>query len=91
MKKLEMKYVCQQLNVKEAILIEWLEADLVVPAAPEGPAFDDEDLSRIKLLNDLQSIFDTNTSSLEVIMHLLDQIHLLKKEINLLQEKQSEL
>lgn len=82
MTKFELSYVCQEFEVPEDTIYSWIECHLIEPAEVQGPLFDEEDLARIKLLIDLKNLYNTNNESLEVILHLVDQIHHLNLELN---------
>jgi chaperone modulatory protein CbpM len=81
MKKFELSFVCEEFQIKETILKRWIDCKLVQPLDKSGPTFDEEDISRIKLIDELQAIYDVNDDALEIILHLLDQIHLLRSEL----------
>lgn len=57
----------------------FVEADCVVPTR-EG-AFTDADVARIELLCELRDDFEIGDEALPVVMHLLDQVHGLRREL----------
>ncbi len=44
----------------------------------EENAFDDEDVARIRLIHDLIENLGVNEESVPIILHLIDQIHVLQ-------------
>jgi chaperone modulatory protein CbpM len=81
MSKIELSFVCEELNLDEATLTRWIELRLIEPADESGPYFDEEDFARLCLMRDLKHIYEVNDPSLEVILHLVDQIHHLTTEL----------
>ncbi len=81
MKKFEMSFICEELELDEETVLSWVKCRMVQPLDLEGPYFDEEDLSRIRFIADMRKTYSTNDESLEVIMHLIDQIHNLTSEL----------
>lgn len=81
MKTYELSFICDQLEIDKETIATWVEARLVVPVEPDGLIFDEEDFSRICLIHELQRTYNSNNETLEVILHLIDQIHLLNHEL----------
>ena len=87
MRKIELSYICEELQLDEETVLSWVKCRLVQPMDLEGPVFDEEDYSRIRLIADLRETYNTNDESLEIIMHLVDQIHILTSELKKIKEK----
>ena len=81
MKKIEMSFICEQLELDEQTVLSWVKCRMVQPMDLEGPYFDEEDFSRICFIADLRKTYNTNDESLEIILHLVDQIHNLTSEL----------
>ena len=81
MKKIEMSVICEELQLEEETVLSWINCQIIQPIDLEGPYFDDEDFGRIRFIADLRKTYNTNDESLEIIMHLVDQIHNLTSEI----------
>ena len=81
MKMYELSFVCRELNLDEETLVTWIDARLITPADSEGPLFDDEDFGRLRLISEIRNTYNTNQESIEVILHLIDQIHLLNQQL----------
>lgn len=57
-------------------IIHYIEEEWISPAGKD--VFDDEDISRIKLIHDLIDQLGVNEESVPIILHLIDQIHALQ-------------
>jgi chaperone modulatory protein CbpM len=68
------------------LIITYVQREWIKPARPlsqksreeEYPELDEEDLARIRLIQDLQESFGVNDESIPIILNLVDQIHLLR-------------
>lgn len=60
----------------------WIEAEWIIPSA-EGDAlnFTEKDLARVSLIRDLRVDFGVNGEGISVILHLLDQVHGLRRAL----------
>jgi len=60
----------------------WIEEEWLIPRrTAEEPAFTDMDLARANLIHDLQDKMGVNDEGLGVILHLLDQMHALRRAL----------
>jgi len=60
----------------------WIEEEWVIPGgSSDAPAFTDMDLARAELIHDLQEKMGVNDEGLGVILHLLDQMHALRRAL----------
>ena len=60
----------------------WIEEEWVIPGGSAGePAFTDMDLARAELIHDLQDKMGVNDEGLGVVLHLLDQMHALRRAL----------
>lgn len=60
----------------------WLEQRWLIPdQASAGTNFSDMDVARALLIRDLKSDFGVNDEGVDVILHLLDQIHGLRQAL----------
>ena len=73
--------VANHLGVETTTLTEYIRNEWLTPADDHTPAFDEEDLARCRLIFDLQQIFGVNNEGLPIILRLVDQIHLLQREV----------
>jgi chaperone modulatory protein CbpM len=60
----------------------WLEQEWIIPEeTAAGVNFSDRDVARARLIQDLKNDFGVNEEGVDVILHLLDQIHGLRRAI----------
>jgi chaperone modulatory protein CbpM len=60
----------------------WLEQRWLIPEeTPSGKTFSDVDVARARLIRDLKTDFGVNDEGVDVILHLLDQLHGLRRAI----------
>jgi chaperone modulatory protein CbpM len=61
-------------------LAVWIEEEWLIPArTAEEVAFTDMDLARANLIRDLRDKMGVNDEGLGVVLHLLDQMHALRR------------
>jgi len=64
------------LNVEGQTLDFWLEQEWLVPARTAADmVFSETDLARGRLIQDLKTSFGVNDEGVDIILHLLDQLH----------------
>jgi len=72
--------IVRRVQLKELRL--WVQEGWIKPAAGDnGPAFDDLDVARIRLVCDLRKDMSLPTDTVPVVLSLLDQIHGLRREL----------
>jgi chaperone modulatory protein CbpM len=60
----------------------WIEEEWLIPARQaDEPAFTDMDLARAELIHDLQDRMGVNDAGLGVALHLIDQMHALRRAL----------
>ena len=65
----------------------WLEQQWLIPDETAAEMnFSDMDVARANLIRDLKSDFGVNDEGVDVILHLVDQLHGLRRALDLLQE-----
>jgi len=66
----------------------WIEQRWLIPEEmPAGPAFTDGDVARSRLIRDLKIEFGINDEGIDVILHLVDQLHGVRQALAQLQEE----
>ena len=61
----------------------WLEQRWLIPdQASGGTSFSDTDLGRARLIQDLKTDLGVNDEGVDVILHLLDQLHGLRRALD---------
>lgn len=70
-------------GLKGQTLDLWLEQRWLIPAeTDEGPEFSDIDSARARLILQLRDGFGANDAGIDVILHLVDQIHGLRRAMD---------
>jgi chaperone modulatory protein CbpM len=60
----------------------WLEQQWLVPERTSaGTNFSDMDVARARLIRDLKTDFGVNDAGVDVILHLVDQLHGLRRAL----------
>jgi chaperone modulatory protein CbpM len=60
----------------------WLEQRWLIPEETSaGMTFSDMDVARARLIQDLKSDFGVNDEGVDVILHLVDQLHGLRRAL----------
>ena len=63
-------------------LTVWIEEEWLIPSrAADELAFTDMDLARANLIHDLRDKMGVNDEGLGVVLHLLDQMHALRRAL----------
>jgi len=61
----------------------WLREEwLIAQFTDEGRCFTEIDVARVTLISDLQNNMGVNKEGLDVILHLLDQIHSVRRQMS---------
>ena len=76
-----LEVITQKIGIQKNDILRFIENSLISPYNNDELLFDEEDLSRLRLISELQEQYETNEESLQVILHLIDQIHYLNKQI----------
>lgn len=77
----ELKYICTEHQLSEQELFDWIELEIIHPYNSERLLFDEEDIRRIAFICELKKDCSANNESLQVILHLLDQVYFLHKKL----------
>lgn len=63
-------------GLKVQVLELWIEQEWLVPEeTPAGLHFQEIDVARVRLIRELQSGIGANDAGIDVILHLMDQLH----------------
>jgi chaperone modulatory protein CbpM len=77
---------CSGLQVQ--ILDLWIEQQWLVPErTPAGMTFSDMDVARARFIRDLKHDFGVNDEGVDVVLHLVDQVHGLRHALEQLHEE----
>jgi len=79
-------------HIEQHLLGTWSEAGWLVPPQTEPELlFADVDLARAQLIRDLREDFGINDEGISVVLHLVDQMHGLRRSMQgLLEEMRAE-
>lgn len=75
-----LEVITQKIGFREDEVLRFIETKIISPYALDELLFDDEDLERLRLISELQDQCEPNDESLQVILHLIDQIHYLQRQ-----------
>jgi chaperone modulatory protein CbpM len=71
-----------RVRVDHRSLEAWIAAGwLIPPQTDPEPAFTDVDLARAQLIRDLRDDLGVNDEGISVVLHLLDQVHGLRRSM----------
>ncbi|MCZ4329178.1 chaperone modulator CbpM [Castellaniella denitrificans] len=74
-------------NIREQTLEFWLERRWLIPDdAASEVRFSECDIARAVLIQDLQRDFGVNEAGIDLILHLVDQLHGARQALSLLRE-----
>jgi chaperone modulatory protein CbpM len=77
-----------RIRVQHHVLEAWIEAGWLVPPQTEPELmFSDVDLARAQLIRDLREDFGVNDEGISVVLHLIDQMHGLRRSLQSLLEE----
>jgi chaperone modulatory protein CbpM len=69
-------------HLEHHLLEAWIQAGWLVPPQTEPELmFSDVDLARAQLIHDLREDFGVNDEGISVILHLIDQMHGLRRSM----------
>jgi len=69
-------------RLEDDVVREWVAAGWIVPADQAGQAdFSDVDIARAHLITDLKGGIGVNDEGVAVVLHLLDQLHGLRRTL----------
>ncbi|HEX7381785.1 MAG TPA: chaperone modulator CbpM [Nevskiaceae bacterium] len=78
-------------NLEVHTLEVWLEQHWIVPEdTAAGPAFAEIDAARVQLIRDLREEMGVNDAGVDVILHLVDQLHGLRRALAAVQDSERE-
>ena len=79
--------VVEVTDVAEADIVAWVEQQWVLPSDAGGQwLFDDSDVARVSLIQELRCDMDVNDDAMPVVLKLLDQVYGLRAALQEMQE-----
>jgi chaperone modulatory protein CbpM len=74
---------CAHVQLKAEVLERWVTSGWIVPGAAEGRnRYTEIDVARARLIDDLSVRCGVNDAGIDVILHLVDQLHGLHRSMN---------
>lgn len=69
-------------GLKVTVLDVWIEQEWLLPEkTATGLRFTEIDIARARLIGELQSGFGANDAGIDVILHLMDQLHGMRRAL----------
>lgn len=68
-----------QCGLEPETMLRFVSLAWISPVDPEQIEFDAEDIARARLICELQRDFDVNDAAIPLVLHLLDQLHYLRR------------
>lgn len=69
-------------GLKVTMLELWIEQEWLLPErTPSGLSFSEIDVARARLIGELQSGIGANEAGIDVILHLMDQLHGMRRAL----------
>lgn len=79
MKTYTLEEICVHLLISQETIVTFIEREWITPLDPDAVQFDDEDLGRLRLILELKKNFNVNEEGVDIILHLVDQLHSLQR------------
>lgn len=76
-----------KIHIERRIVERWVAAGWLMPQRDPDLAFSEVDLARARLIRDLKEDFGVNDEGVSLILHLLDQVHGLRRNMRELLEE----
>ncbi len=78
-------------GLKVKVLDVWIEQEWLLPErTPSGLRFREIDVARARLIGELQSRIGANEAGIDVILHLMDQLHGMRRALAELRREMGE-
>lgn len=71
--------VSELVGIEQETVIELIQRDWICPVS--GTELDEEDIARIRLIQELRVQFGANDDAIPLILHLMDQLYHLRNQI----------
>ena len=68
-------------GIGEDRLLQFISYSWLLPAAEDPPQLDEEDRARARLIFELQEHLGVNDAAVPIILHLVDQLHRVHREV----------
>lgn len=81
MKIIKLHELSKFCGLAEETILYFVRQEWIHPLDPLSPTFDDEDLARITLIQELKEEFGVNDEAIPIILHLIDQLNLMQRKL----------
>jgi len=71
--------ICIQLSLPRETVEAFVEREWIAPVDCDSKRFDEEDHRRMRFILELKNDFSVNDEGVDIILHLLDQLHTLRR------------
>jgi chaperone modulatory protein CbpM len=80
MTTIDLEAFLRESGIEPRTLEQWIEQEWILPARTTvGLRFSDADAARAVFIRDLRSDFGVNDEGVEIVLHLVDQLHGLRR------------
>jgi chaperone modulatory protein CbpM len=87
MRTIDLEVFLRDSGIELRVLEHWVERAWIVPEQTDpGLALTETDAARCLLIRDLQADFGVNDEGMDVVLHLMDQLHGLRRALLALRE-----
>jgi chaperone modulatory protein CbpM len=73
-----------RVRIEQQHLDQWISAGWLMPQREPSLSFSEVDLARAQLIRELKDDFGVNDEGISLILHLLDQVHGLRRSMRAL-------
>ena len=80
-KKYQIQEASTRAGVEQHVLLTWIQNEWILPEQQAAEELDEEDIARARLIHNLIADFGVNDEGVSIVLHLLDQLHVLQKRI----------
>ena len=78
----ELEEVCMMCGTTSEVIFHFIEEEWIIPFDKKNNYFDEEDIARLRLILDLKNQFGVNEEAIPIILHLIDQLHEYRRNLN---------
>jgi chaperone modulatory protein CbpM len=76
-----------RVRIEQPVLERWVAAGWIIPRREPELAFSEVDVARATLIRELRDDFGVNDEGVDLILHLIDQVHGLRRSLRELAEE----
>lgn len=76
-----------RVRIDQQRLQSWIDEGWLVPYRGDEPLFSEMDIARAQFIRELKEDFGVNDEGIGLILHLLDQVHGLRRQMQALMHK----